>query len=47
MLDYIVDDSTGGIVGGSRSVPANVEEFWTFVRPVGANPWQLAAIQTG
>ncbi len=32
MLDYIVDDATGGLVEGSRSVPQHVEEFWTFAR---------------
>ena len=47
MLDYIVDDATGGLVEGSRSVPRHVEEFWTFARPVGARAWQLSAIQTG
>lgn len=47
MLDYIVDDATGGLVEGSRSVPQHVEEFWTFVRPVGTHSWQLSAIQTG
>ena len=46
MLDYIVDDTTGGVVEGSKSNPQNVEEFWTFVRPVGTNPWQVSAIQT-
>ncbi len=46
-LDYIVDDATGGLVEGSRSVPQHVEEFWSFVRPVGAHSWQLSAIQTG
>jgi predicted lipid-binding transport protein (Tim44 family) len=47
MLDYIVDDATGAIVEGSRNTRQNIEEFWTFVRPVGANPWQVSAIQTG
>jgi predicted lipid-binding transport protein (Tim44 family) len=47
MLDYVVDDDTGGVVEGSRSATQNVEEFWTFVRPVGPHPWQLSAIQTG
>src|SRR5262245_26506087 len=46
LLDYTVDDSTGAVVEGSRSAPQAVEEFWTFVRPVGGNPWQLTAIQT-
>ena len=46
LLDYTVDDATGSVVEGSKSTPQTVEEFWTFVRPVGNNPWQLTAIQT-
>jgi predicted lipid-binding transport protein (Tim44 family) len=46
LLDYTVDDSSGKVVEGSKSAPQTVEEFWTFVRPVGNNPWQLTAIQT-
>jgi predicted lipid-binding transport protein (Tim44 family) len=39
-----VDESTGKIVAGSDSVPVKFEEFWTWVRPVGQDPWRLAAI---
>jgi predicted lipid-binding transport protein (Tim44 family) len=46
MLDYTVDDATDRVVEGSKTAPQNVEEFWTFVRSVGSNPWQLSAIQT-
>ncbi len=46
MLDYTVDDGTGAVVEGSKTQPQDVEEFWTFTRPVGRNPWQLSAIQT-
>jgi predicted lipid-binding transport protein (Tim44 family) len=46
MLDYTVDDSTGAVVEGSRTVPQTVEDFWTFTRPVGDDPWRLSAIQT-
>lgn len=46
LLDYTVDDATGGVVEGSKGTAQSVEEFWTFARPVGANPWQLTAIQT-
>ncbi len=46
LLDYTVDDSSGAVVDGSKSAAQNVEEFWTFTRPVGNNPWQLTAIQT-
>ena len=46
MLDYTVDDASGAVVEGSRTVPQDVEDFWTFARPVGNNPWMLSAIQT-
>jgi predicted lipid-binding transport protein (Tim44 family) len=45
MLDYTVDERTEQVVQGSRSEPVKFEEYWTFVRPVGPNPWQLSAIQ--
>ena len=46
LLDYTVDDATGAVVAGSSTQRENVEEFWTFTRPVGPNPWRLSAIQT-
>jgi predicted lipid-binding transport protein (Tim44 family) len=46
MLDYTVDDTTGAVVNGSRTTAQSVEDFWTFTRPVGNNPWKLSAIQT-
>ncbi len=45
LVDYTVDDSTGGLVNGSKS-PQEIEEYWTFTRPVGPQPWRLSAIQT-
>src|SRR5262245_11756894 len=45
LVDYTVDDSTGSVVEGS-STPVEVEEYWTFTRPVGPKPWRLSAIQT-
>jgi predicted lipid-binding transport protein (Tim44 family) len=45
MLDYTVSDATGAVVEGSKTDPQDVEEFWTFTRPVGHQPWQLSAIQ--
>jgi predicted lipid-binding transport protein (Tim44 family) len=45
MLDYTIDEGTGQVVAGSRSEPVKFEEYWTFVRPVGPNPWRLSAIQ--
>jgi predicted lipid-binding transport protein (Tim44 family) len=47
LLDYTVDDTTGAVVTGSATDRDGLEEFWTFSRPVGPNPWQLSAIQTG
>ncbi|MBI1919755.1 MAG: Tim44 domain-containing protein [Geobacter sp.] len=44
LLDYTTDDSTGQVVAGSKTEPVKFEEYWTFVRPVGNNPWRLSAI---
>jgi predicted lipid-binding transport protein (Tim44 family) len=44
LLDYTVDETTGKVVDGSDSAPVKFEEFWTWVRPVGRNDWQLSAI---
>ena len=44
LLDYTVDESTGQVVSGSKTEPVKFEEYWTFTRPVGNNPWQLSAI---
>jgi predicted lipid-binding transport protein (Tim44 family) len=46
LLDYTVDDASGAVVAGSSTQRENLEEFWTFSRPVGPNPWRLSAIQT-
>jgi predicted lipid-binding transport protein (Tim44 family) len=46
MLDYTVDDASGNVVDGSRTAPTEVDEYWTFTRPVGPNRWKLSAIQT-
>jgi predicted lipid-binding transport protein (Tim44 family) len=45
MLDYTVDERTNDVIKGSRTEPVKFEEYWTFVRPVGPNPWRLSAIQ--
>ncbi len=45
LLDYTVDEKSGAVVDGSDSEPVEFEEFWTFTRPVGPNPWKLAAVQ--
>lgn len=46
LLDYTVEDATGAVVAGSATQRETIEEFWTFSRPVGPNPWRLSAIQT-
>lgn len=45
LVDYTVDDTTGGLVDGSKN-SQDIEEHWTFTRPVGPKPWRLSAIQT-
>jgi predicted lipid-binding transport protein (Tim44 family) len=45
LLDYNVDETTGQVVEGSKTEPVKFEEYWTFTRAVGNNPWQLSAIQ--
>ncbi|MGH7313762.1 MAG: Tim44 domain-containing protein [Candidatus Rokuibacteriota bacterium] len=47
LLDYTMNDGTGAVIEGSRTQPQGIEEFWTFTRPVGPQPWRLGAIQTG
>ena len=44
LVDYTVDDGTGAVVEGATS-PVDVQEYWTFTRPVGPKPWRLSAIQ--
>ena len=44
-VDYVVDEATGQVVEGSATKPTRFVEYWTFVRPVGANAWRLGAIQ--
>jgi predicted lipid-binding transport protein (Tim44 family) len=44
LLDYTTDDASGAVVEGSKTEPVKFEEFWTFTRPVGNNPWRLSAI---
>ena len=44
LLDYTLDERTGQVVSGSKTDPVKFEEYWTFTRPVGANPWKLSAI---
>ncbi|MBF0427159.1 MAG: Tim44/TimA family putative adaptor protein, partial [Magnetococcales bacterium] len=46
MVDYVTD-AHGRVVEGDPNVSIQVEEYWTFVRPVGTlDPnWRLSAIQ--
>lgn len=44
LLDYTTDDTTGAVISGSRTEPVKFEEYWTFTRPLGNNPWRLSAI---
>jgi predicted lipid-binding transport protein (Tim44 family) len=44
LLDYTTNETTGEVVSGSKTEPIKFEEYWTYTRPVGNNPWQLSAI---
>lgn len=44
LLDYTTDDTSGAVVSGSKTEPVKFEEYWTFIRPVGNNPWRLSGI---
>jgi len=44
LLDYTTDDTTGAVLSGSKTDPVKFEEYWTFTRAVGNNPWKLSAI---
>ena len=45
LLDYAVDETSNQVMDGSQTEPVKFEEYWTFNRPVGPNPWRLSAIQ--
>jgi predicted lipid-binding transport protein (Tim44 family) len=45
LLDYTVDETSNEVTEGSRTERVPFEEYWTFVRAVGPNPWSLSAIQ--
>ncbi len=44
LLDYVLDEAGGQVVSGSKTDPVKFQEYWTFTRNVGSNPWQLSAI---
>ena len=45
IVDYTVDETSDRIVDGSKAIHRKVDEFWTFTRPAGLNPWMLSAIE--
>ena len=45
LVDYTTNESGAQVLDGSRTEPVKFEEYWTFARPVGPNPWKLSAIQ--
>ena len=45
IVDYTVDEVGDSLVSGSRTIPRDVDEFWTFTRQAGLNFWMLSAIQ--
>jgi predicted lipid-binding transport protein (Tim44 family) len=44
VLDYTTDDRSGTVVSGSKTEPVKFQEYWTFTRAVGDNPWKVSAI---
>jgi predicted lipid-binding transport protein (Tim44 family) len=45
LLDYTTDETGTQVLDGDATQPVKFEEFWTFTRPAGPNPWRLSAIQ--
>jgi predicted lipid-binding transport protein (Tim44 family) len=45
LLDYTTDEGGTQVLDGNRNEPVKFEEYWTFSRPAGPNPWKLSAIQ--
>ena len=47
LIDVMLDRKSGKVVSGSTTVPEEVTELWTFVRPrrASVNAWKLSAIQ--
>ncbi|MCL4457448.1 MAG: Tim44 domain-containing protein [Nitrospirae bacterium] len=44
VLDYTTDEA-GRLIEGSRGEPVRFMEYWTFVRQIGMQNWQLSAMQ--
>jgi predicted lipid-binding transport protein (Tim44 family) len=47
LLDVTIEEASGKVVAGSKTVPQDVTEIWTFTRRHGGSPnsWRLSAIQ--
>jgi predicted lipid-binding transport protein (Tim44 family) len=45
LLDYTVEESSGGVVQGDSTNPVKFEEFWTFARPAASTLWKLEGIK--
>jgi predicted lipid-binding transport protein (Tim44 family) len=45
LVDYTTNESGTQVLDGSQTEPVKFEEYWTFTRPAGPNPWKLSAIQ--
>ena len=47
LLDYLVSETSGEVLGGSRTGPVTFAELWTWARKTGPNRWFLSAIEQG
>jgi len=47
LLDYLVAETSGELLGGSRTEPAAFTELWTWARKSGPGGWFLSAIEQG
>jgi predicted lipid-binding transport protein (Tim44 family) len=45
MIEFTLDEVSGRLVDGSRNVPRDIAERWTFTRRAGLNFWMLSAIE--
>lgn len=39
-----IPGGSGKVISGSKTDPVKFEEYWTFTRQVGNNPWKLSAV---
>ncbi|MBI1846314.1 MAG: Tim44 domain-containing protein [Candidatus Rokubacteria bacterium] len=46
LFDFTVEDTTGLVVGGSRTVLKELHEDWIFTRPSGNFHWRLCATKS-